>query len=156
MDPRPSLKKITPLLTVEAVEPCLLFWTALGFEVTATVPHGDATGFAMLQANGLQLMYQSRASVEEDLGESGRAGGHPELADRMEGAMATLFIEVEALEPVLEALGGSADVVISRRRTFYGMDEVFLRAPCGTLVGFAAPVPDEGEAEAEGAGPGSG
>jgi hypothetical protein len=155
VDPRPSLTTITPLLTVEAVEPCLPFWAALGFEVTATVPHGDAVGFAMLQTDGLQLMYQSRASVEEDLGESGRAGGDPELAARMEGGMAALFIEVEAVDPVLQTLGDAADVVIPRRRTFYGMDEVFVRAPCGTLVGFAAPVPEEGTADARGAGPGA-
>jgi len=52
--------------------------------------------------------------------------------------MTTLFVEVEALDPVIEALGQDADVVVPRRRTFYGMDEIFVRAPCGTLVGFAA------------------
>lgn len=138
-DPMPVMKKITPLITVEAVDPCLPFWTdGLGFQVTATVPHGDATGFAMLEKDGLVLMYQSRASVADDLGEAGAASGHPELADRMADGMSTLFVEVEALDAVLDALGDGADVVVPRRRTFYGMDEVFVRAPCGTLVGFAA------------------
>lgn len=138
----PEMRKATPLMTVEAVEPCLPFWTErLGFQVTATVPHGDVLGFAMLSNGAVELMYQSRASVADDLGPSGAAAGHPDLADRMAGSMTTLFIEVEALDPVVAALDG-ADVVVPRRRTFYGMDEIFVMAPCGTLVGFAAPVPE--------------
>lgn len=137
------MKKLTPLITVDAVEPCLPFWTeTLGFELTVTVPHEETVGFAMLNKGDVELMYQSRASVQADLGASGAASGHPDLADRMAGGTTTLFIEVEALDPVLEALGDAADVVVPRRRTFYGMDEVFVRAPCGTLVGFAAPLED--------------
>jgi uncharacterized glyoxalase superfamily protein PhnB len=135
------MKKATPIMTVDAIEPCLPFWTErLGFEITATVPHGDALGFAMLNKGAVELMYQSRASVAEDLGASGAATGHPGLADRMAGSMTTLFIEVDDLDAVAAALAG-ADVVVPRRQTFYGMDEIFVMAPCGTLVGFAAPGP---------------
>lgn len=134
------MKKATPIMTVEAIEPCLPFWTGrLGFEVTATVPHGPALGFAMLQKGNVELMYQSHASLAEDLGPAGEATGHPGLPDRLAGSTTTLFIEVEALDPVVEALEG-ADVVVPRRQTFYGMDEIFVMAPCGTLVGFAAPL----------------
>jgi hypothetical protein len=48
----------------------------------------------------------------------------------------TLFIEVEKLDPVIEAVKG-APVLVPRRQTFYGMDEIFVQAPCGTVVGFA-------------------
>ena len=57
----------------------------------------------------------------------------------MAGGTTTLFIEVDAVDDVVGALEG-ADVVVPRRQTFYGMDEIFVRAPCGTLVGFAAQV----------------
>jgi hypothetical protein len=77
--------------------------------------------------------------VQEDLGPSGAASGNPGLPDRLASSTTTLFIEVEALDPVVEALEG-ADVVVPRRQTFYGMDEIFVQAPCGTLVGFAAQV----------------
>jgi uncharacterized glyoxalase superfamily protein PhnB len=131
------VKKATPIITVAEIEPCLAFWAArLGFEVTATVPHEDKMGFAMLLQGGVELMYQSAASVEADLGAS---SGSEDLADTMVNGATTLFIEVEALDPVVAALEG-ADVVVPRRQTFYGMDEIFVRAPCGTLVGFAAPV----------------
>ena len=132
------MKKLTPLITVDEIEPCLPFWTdRLGFEVTATVPHGDRMGFAMLQKGGVELMYQSRASVDDDLG--AMAPDDPDLARNMAAGMTTLFIEVDALDPIVEAMDG-AEIVVPRRQTFYGMDEIFVRAPCGTLVGFAARV----------------
>jgi uncharacterized glyoxalase superfamily protein PhnB len=124
----------TPLLTVEDVDACLPFWTdALGFALLATVPHGDATGFAMLKGGDVQLMYQSRASVEADLGASGAPEG---LADEMARSTATLFVEVQGLDDILGRIG-DAVILVPRRETFYGMDEIFVRAPCGTVVGLA-------------------
>lgn len=131
------MKKITPLITVDSIEPVLLFWTGLGFEVTVTVPHGDAMGFAMLNAGSVELMYQSRASVEADL--ESQASGNAGLAGRMADGLTALFIEVDSIDGILPALEG-AEVVVPRRKTFYGMDEIFVFAPCGTLAGFAAKV----------------
>jgi uncharacterized glyoxalase superfamily protein PhnB len=134
------VKKLTPIMVVKEIEPCLPFWTdRLGFEVTVTVPHEDRVGFAMLNNAGVELMYQSQASVEADLGPASETTAHENLAQTLARSTATLFIEVEALDPVITALAG-ADVVVPRRKTFYGMDEIFVRAPCGTLVGFAARV----------------
>jgi len=134
------MSKLTPIIVVEEIEPCLPFWTdGLGYEITATVPHGDAIGFAMLQGGGVEVMYQSRASVEADLVPSGAPAG---LDKELAGSTTTLFIEVDGIDPLLEALG-DADVVVPRRQTFYGMDEIFVRAPCGTLIGFAARVEAE-------------
>lgn len=131
------MKKITPIITVDAVEPCLLFWTTLGFDVTAEVPHGDALGFAMLARDDLLLMYQSRASIEADL----EAAGAPEgFADELAGSTTLLFVEVESIDDILEQMDEGEEIVVPRRETFYGMDEVFVRAPCGTVVGFAAHV----------------
>jgi len=142
--PAPEMKKATLIITVEEIEPCLPFWTeGLGFEVTATVPHEDKIGFAMLQGGAVELMYQSQASIAADLGPAGAAAGFDDLVETVSNSTATLFIEVEALDPVIEGLG-DATVVVPRRQTFYGMDEIFVMAPCGTLVGFAAPVGDGG------------
>jgi len=133
------MKRATPLITVDDVEACLPFWTGLGFEVVATVPHEDSMGFAMLNAGDVELMYQSRASVNADLGASGAPSG---LGDEMASSTATLFMEVEDLDAVLAGLG-DAEILVPRRRTFYGMDEIFVRAPCGTVVGFAMKITEE-------------
>ncbi|MGD8728515.1 MAG: hypothetical protein PVF90_02335 [Gemmatimonadota bacterium] len=140
------MKKITPLITVEEIEPCLPFWTEkLGFDMPVTVPHEDRIGFAILQKDGVELMYQTQASVEADLGESGAPAG---LGREMESGTSTLFIEVEALDDVLAVLGDT-EVLVPRRTTFYGMDEIFVRPRCGTVVGFAAQAQGEGEGGGE-------
>jgi len=122
-----TFKKLTPVVYVEAIEPVLPFWEKLGFEKTAEVPEGDALGFVILQKDGVEVMYQTRASVQADV---------PALADTpMRGSI--LFLEVTDLDAVLEALAG-VEPVVPRRQTFYGADEVTVRDPAGNLVGFAA------------------
>jgi hypothetical protein len=131
---QPIMKKATAIIVVDAIEPCLLFWTALGFEITAEVPHANTIGFAMLNNGDVEIMYQSRASIAADLEQSGAPAG---LADELARSTTTLFVEVAEVDAVLENIE-DAEVVVPRRQTFYGMDEVFVRAPCGTVVGFAA------------------
>lgn len=130
------MKRATPLISVDSIEPCLPFWTALGFEVTVTVPHEDTLGFAMLHSGSVELMYQSRDSLTADLGASGAPDTLPaELAD----STMAIFMEVDDLDAVVAALGRT-EVIVPRRTTFYGMEELFVRAPCGTIVGFAQKV----------------
>ena len=121
------MKRLTPVLYAEAIEPCLSFWTDLGYEDTAEVPMGDVLGFVILERDGIQVMYQTRSSVEEDV---------PELADEVMRGPAALFIEVESADWVAGRLEEGREVV-PRRQTFYGADEIIVRAPCGTLVTFA-------------------
>ena len=124
-----TLKKITPVLMVEAIEPCLLFWDKLGFTKVVEVPHGEVLGFVILVKDGVELMYQTRASVEDDVATV--------AASPMGGTM--LFIEVDDLAAVITAVGG-APVTFPRRTTFYGMDEVGVREPGGNPVTFAMAV----------------
>lgn len=129
----PKLDKLTPILVVEAIEPCLGFWVErLGFEKTVEVPHGETIGFCILVAEGLELMLQSRASVEDDV---------PAIAAGVRGSV--LFLEVPDLDAVAAAVAG-VEILIPERTTFYGMRELFVREPGGHVVGFAQKVePDE-------------
>ena len=123
----PTMKKLTPILLVDAIEPMLPFWTErLGFQKTAEVPEGDHLGFVILAKDGIEVMYQTRASVDNDV---------PSLRD-MPSRGAMLFIEVESIDAVENALKG-VEVVVPRRKTFYGADELFVREPGGNVVGFA-------------------
>ena len=142
------MKKLTPILTVEAIEPLLPFWTdGIGFEVTVRVPHPpDAEdgplGFVILALGDVELMLQTRESVEADLGARPEVDGGS-LADEMSRGLTTLFAEVASVDEVLDRLT-TPDVAVPRRKTFYGMDEIFLRAPGGALLGLAAKVAEEG------------
>ena len=125
-----AVRKLTPVLLVEEIEPCLPFWVdRLGFRKTVEVPDGERLGFVILEKDGVEVMYQTRASVTSDIGP---------LADLRPG-QAFLFLEVSDVDAVEMALQGIAPV-IPRRRTFYGMDEVVVREPGGSIVIFAQPV----------------
>jgi uncharacterized glyoxalase superfamily protein PhnB len=98
----------------------------LGFEKTVEVPHGERLGFVILVKDGLEIMYQSVASVRDDV---------PSVA-AVAPASSFLFIEVEDLNAVAAALEGVTPVV-PRRKTFYGADELIVRDPAGNVVTFA-------------------
>ena len=127
MTDKPFIKSLTPILVVDRIEPCLPFWTGrLGFETVVSVPEGDHIGFTILQRDGVEVMYQTRTSVRDDL---------PALAELASSIV--LYARVEDLEAVIRLID-PADIVVARRRTFYGADEIFLREPAGGhVVGFA-------------------
>lgn len=121
------MKKLSPVLYVDAIEPSLPFWVdRLGFELTVEVPEGDRLGFVILKKNDVEIMYQTTESVRNDV---------PELADSVTGG-SFLFIEVDDLDAVESALDG-IELVVPRRKTFYGADELILREPAGNVVTFA-------------------
>ncbi|HEX8272339.1 MAG TPA: VOC family protein [Longimicrobiaceae bacterium] len=121
------MKKVTPVLYVEEIEPALPFWMdRLGFEKTAEVPHGDRLGFVILQRGGVEIMYQTRDSVLDDL---------PDLGTIPTGG-SMLFVEVDDLDAVERALEGIPPVT-PRRKTFYGSEELVVREPAGNVVNFA-------------------
>lgn len=131
---RSEMRKLSPLLTVDAIEPCLPFWVErLGYAKAVEVPDGSSLGFVILAKDGVEIMYQSRASVEKDIPGLAR-GGAPNALPAM-----GLFIEVSDIDDIERALAG-VEQVIPRRRTFYGMDEVVVRDPGGYVVVFAQPV----------------
>lgn len=125
----PALKQLTPVLIVEAVEPCLKFWVdRLGFAITNQVPGPDGKLiFASVQLGPVEIMYQTRASVVDE---------QPGTAKDLMGHSVALFITVEDLDTVTRALDG-APVVKPRHKTFYGSTEIYVREPGGNTVGFA-------------------
>jgi hypothetical protein len=128
--PQSAMKKLTPVIMVDAIEPCLPFWERLGFAKVAEVPEGDRLGFVILVKDSVEVMYQTHESVEKD------AAG---LVPRTYGHGAALFIEVSDVASVAAALEG-IEIVVPRRKTFYGMDEIGVREPGGHVVMFAQPV----------------
>ena len=125
---QPILKKLTPVLVVDRVEPCIAFWTdRLGFAATNQVPGPDGTlVFASVEAGGVEVMHQTRASVEADLKDAVAPAGNA----------VALFITVDHLDAVETAVAG-APVVKPRHTTFYGSTELYVREPGGFMVGFA-------------------
>lgn len=124
-----GLKQLTPVMVVDRVEPGIAFWVErLGFTVRNSVPgDGGSLVFASADRDGIEVMYQTRASVIAD---------HPGTEDELNGHSVGLFITVDDLDAVERALDG-APVVKPRHQTFYGSSEIYVREPGGNTVGFA-------------------
>ena len=123
-----TVKKITPVLLVDEVESCVRFWKErLGFEVAIEVPEGNKIGFVSLQKAGVELMYQSYASVEKDSSFSAQCYAK---------GPSFLYIEVDNLDEVIAATDG-ATVVLPERKAFYGAREIGVKDPAGHVLTFA-------------------
>jgi uncharacterized glyoxalase superfamily protein PhnB len=116
-------------MVVDAVEPCLQFWTdRFGFSKENEVPGDDGTlVFASVKKNDVEVMYQTRRSVLADM---------PSTEPELSGHSVVLFLTVEDLDATESALAG-APVVKPRHKTFYGSEEIYVREPGGNIVGFA-------------------
>lgn len=129
-----EMRKLSPVLIVDAIEPCLGFWVErLGFAKTVEVPEGDKLGFVILAKDGVEVMYQTVESVKHDAPTVLENGRTPRPGS------VGLFIEVSDVAAVEQAVSG-LEQVVPRRQTFYGMDEVGVREPGGHVVMFAQPI----------------
>lgn len=123
-----TVKKITPILFAEELEPCIEFWTGrMGFQKTVEVPEGNRIGFVILEKDGCELMYQSFASVEKD---------NPATAELARRGPTFLYLDVDDLSRTLAATRG-VEVVMPERSTFYGAKEFGIKEPAGHFIIFA-------------------
>jgi uncharacterized glyoxalase superfamily protein PhnB len=121
-----KVKKVTPILVVDAIEPALPFWQGqLGFEKVVEVPHEGRLGFVLLARDGHEVMLQTRASVAADVPAVGALD--PPCA---------IYCDVDSLDAAIAATEG-ATVLVPRRTTFYGAEEIWVRDPSGAVVAFA-------------------
>jgi len=124
----PQIRKATPVLIVDVIEPCLPFWQErLGFARPVEVPHGDRLGFVILGNGTIEVMYQTAASVRADSAAHGAAFANDKTF---------LFVEVDDIDALAAALQGF-EIVMPRRATFYGSTEIGYREPGGHYVTFA-------------------
>ena len=130
------LRKATPVLVVDRVEPVLTFWEKLGVMPTVQVPDADATdgrlAFVILAATGIEIMYQTAASIRADLVKSASVKD----AFRTEPQQVTLYVEVSSLADIERALAAER-LIMPRRTTFYGATEAGYLDPTGNIVVFS-------------------
>ena len=120
-----TVKKITPVLFVEDVSPCVKFWVErFGFEKTAEVPDGDKLAFAMLQKGNVELMYQSYASADKDV--------ETAISQAVRKGPTFLYVEVDNLDETIDAVKGR-EVYMPKRKTFYGSTEIGIKDPAAIM-----------------------
>jgi hypothetical protein len=127
------LTKATPVLVVDSIEPVVPFWRKVGLTPTTEVPDGSGRlAFVILAAAGVEIMYQTAASVKDDLVKAASVKD----AFRASPQQTTLFMEVASLSEVESRLQGEL-VIMPKRSTFYGSTEIGYADPAGNIVVFA-------------------
>ncbi len=123
-----NINSITPVLFCNEIEPLLPFWVDhLGFTKTIEVPHGNKLGFIALRQGSTEVMYQTFASLGDDM---------PQVLEAAKKGPTFLYIEVDNLDAVMTALKDSR-IVQPERTAFYGMREVGYQDPAGHFITFA-------------------
>ena len=123
------LKKLTPNLMVEDVGWTLDFYReTLGFEILTTLPKQAPFDFAIVQRDGVELMFQSRLSLSENV---------PALTGSPIGASQTFYIEVTGIRDLYESLRDKVEIVVDFHTTFYGTQEFYFRDINGYIISFS-------------------
>jgi uncharacterized glyoxalase superfamily protein PhnB len=122
------VNKLTPVLFVKEIEPVLPMWIdGLGFTKTTEVPDGGRLGFVILEKDGVELMYQTYASVGKDM---------PAILADVQKGPTFLYVQVDSLEKVKAAIQGLT-MYMPQRTTFYGAKEIGVKDPAGHFITFA-------------------
>lgn len=128
---------LTPNLMSEDLNASVVFYRdILGFRFLAGMPFGGERPvdvfqddvplqWAMLELDGARVMFQVRTSMARE---------YPPLGDVELGASATLYLEVEGLDSLLQRLDASVEFLLPDHVTFYGMREAWIRDNNGYLL----------------------
>ena len=118
---------------VEDVARTLAFYRdTLGFEVLTTLPEQEPFAFAIVQRDGVELMFQSRASLSDNV---------PALTGVPIGASQTFYIEVTGIRNLYETLRDKVEIVVDFHDTFYGTQEFYFRDVNGYVLSFSESLP---------------
>jgi uncharacterized glyoxalase superfamily protein PhnB len=124
-----KLESLAPNLISKDVNASVDFYTKyLGFNLVVSVPESGTYGWAMMQRDGVQIMFQSLQSLKEDM---------PSLNFDKRGSYGTLFIEMKGIKEFYESLKGKVEIALEWRTTFYGKMEFGVTDPDGNYLVFA-------------------
>ena len=122
-------KSLTPNLIVSDVARSVGFYRdVLGFSLGPTVPDQAPYVFAIVQAGPVQIFLNAPEPAVAE---------YPAFAGRPIGGTLTLFIEVERVRDVYEALQGRVRIVMPLEKKWYGVTEFAFEDPDGYLITFA-------------------
>lgn len=127
-----SLESLTPNIIVDDVNQAVDYYAEkLGFTLLASVPEKGTYNWAMVQRDGVSIMFQSLESIQEDM---------PSLKIDSKGSLGTFFIRMKGIDELYNQVKGKVEIAHDMRTTFYGMKEFVIRDPNGYFLAFAEPV----------------
>ena len=96
-----------------------------------TLPDQLPFDFAIMKRDQVELMFQSRPSLSENV---------PALTGQSLGASQTFYIEVDGIMELYEDLRAKVEIVVDLHTTFYNTREFYFRDLNGYILSFAEAV----------------
>ena len=121
------MESVSPNLYVHDLQATIDFYTLLGFQVVATVPEDGDPIFAMMVNEGVTFMFQTFASLGDQLKDVSRAGGGSLL----------LYLKVKGVREYHERLKDRVTIIHELQTTFYGATEFSIRDNNGFVLTLA-------------------
>lgn len=126
------LESLTPNIIVDDVNQAVDYYAEkLGFNLIASVPEKGTYNWAMVQRDGVSLMFQSLESIQDDM---------PSLKIDSKGSLGTFFIRMKGIDELYNQVKEKVEIAHTMRTTFYGMKEFVVRDLNGYFLAFAEPV----------------
>lgn len=122
------METLAPNIFVKDMKATIAFYKTLGFKTTMSVPEsGDELVWAMMVNGGVTVMFQTFASLGNDL---------PEIS-RTDGGSLLLYINLKDIRNFFEDIKDKVTVLKGLETTFYGATEFSVKDNNGYVLTFA-------------------
>jgi catechol 2,3-dioxygenase-like lactoylglutathione lyase family enzyme len=124
-----SATKLTPNLIVSSVEKSLSFYEGvLGFSRGMTVPEQSPFVFGSVTSGPVEVFFNDRSTVAKE---------NPQMDGLAFGGGNTMFIEVEGVDAVHDAIKSRVKITLPIVTQWYGVREFACEDPDGYVITFA-------------------
>jgi uncharacterized glyoxalase superfamily protein PhnB len=122
------MDSLSPNIFVQDINETIKFYHLLGFELVVTVPEtGDNLVWAMMAKGNVTFMFQTMASLGEEL---------PDVS-RQDGGSLLLYIKLTGIRAFFESVKDLVPVLKGLETTFYGATEFSVKDNNNYVLTFA-------------------
>jgi len=122
------MESLSPNIFVKDINETIKFYQLLGFELVVTVPEtGNNLVWAMMAKGNVTFMFQTMASLGEEL---------PDVS-RQDGASMLLYIKLKNIRTFFEGIKELVPVLKGLETTFYGATEFSIKDNNNYVLTFA-------------------
>jgi len=121
------MKSISPNIFVTNINETINFYKQLGFSLTTTVPEEGDIIFAMMICGNVIFMFQTFASLGDEL----------PTVSRQNGGSLLLYIQTVEIRKFFAQINDKVKVIKGLEKTFYGATEFTIEDNNGYLLTFA-------------------
>ncbi|QEC75609.1 VOC family protein [Mucilaginibacter sp. AW1-7] len=122
------MESLSPNIFVKDINETIKFYHLLGFELVVTVPEtGNDLIWAMMAKGNVTMMFQTMASLGEEL---------PDIS-RQDGASMLLYIKLKNIRAFFESVKDLVPVLKGLETTFYGATEFSIKDNNNYVLTFA-------------------